>query len=93
MAQIIAGNHGGRILVDQGYRYRYNRKRAAVIYWKCDVNGCPSNLKTSFFDIQVPNPTFNIINVTAHNGHLTADENIQRSIIIEQMRQEIICDP
>jgi len=93
MAQLVNGNRGGKILVHLGHRFRRNQTRPVGLYWQCDVTGCPSKILTNVFNVYAPNPIINILRASPHNGHGTADAVNERSILIDQMRDEIRRDP
>ena len=93
MAQIVPGNRGGKILLHQGYRYQCNRKRALHIYWRCDVANCPAKITTNFFNVLNPNPVINVVHPPGPHNHAAPVNSIERSDVIQRMRDEVRRDP
>ena len=93
MAHVVDGNRGGKILIFNNSRFRRNQTRQTGIYWKCDAERCQSRIKTNLFDVNNPLAIINIISSTPHAGHGNPDENIERSRLVRQMREEIRNDP
>ena len=92
MAQVVAGNRGGKALISRGYRYTYNQKRLTYIYWRCWREDCPGTLRTNRFDFNNPNAVIQPRNGAPHN-HGSDDAYIARNNTVELMKAAIRRDP
>lgn len=52
MARVVGGERGGRVLLNEGFRYHHNRTARDKIYWKCWRPHCRAGLQTNVFDRQ-----------------------------------------
>ena len=91
----MRGERGGRILVYEGFRFRFHRHNAAgLMLWRCSHRrNCSCILTTNAFDKEAPNPVIQVINGSEHSGHPCQAEFIHNVRLREDMRLEAINDP
>lgn len=92
MAYLQEGNRGGKILINDGYRYQRNKTKTDKIYWRCWRTTCSAFLHTSVFDIEEDDPNIQILQVGDHN-HADEGDLIATTSTKQHMLQAVEDDP
>ena len=92
--RLVAGNRGGRVLVINGYRYHKHRNANETIHWQCWRKECNARVRTNRFNIEDLEDA-NEIHVLFHeeHNHETDDKMIDRAVLRETMRGEVLDNP
>ena len=92
--RLVAGNRGGRVLVINGSRYHKHRNANETIHWRCWRKECNARVRTNRFNIEDLEDA-NEIHVLFHeeHNHETDDKMIDRAVLRETMRGEVLDNP
>ncbi|KAK7098604.1 hypothetical protein V1264_002861 [Littorina saxatilis] len=93
MARVVGGERGGRVLLNESFRYHHNRTARDKIYWKCWRPHCRAGLQTNVFDRQGDHNQ--AVLVLGASPHIHGEEGkfLDYSETLNRMRLQIRGDP
>ena len=89
MAYIQKGERGGKILINDGFRYQKNKITNDKIHWRCWRKTCNVFLQTAVFDLEENDSDIQILQVAEHNH---ADET-ELSSVKQRMLEVVEANP
>ncbi|CAB4024197.1 Hypothetical predicted protein [Paramuricea clavata] len=93
MARIITGARGiGRVLVEDGFKYQFNRQSQSTMHWRCWRTTCGAKLKTNLFDRNDEDPNVRVVEREQHD-HEEDDAVIQKGIFLNDAKGSVRDDP
>ena len=93
MAYVQLGNRGGKVLINEGFRYQLNKKTlGGKMHWRCWRQTCAVFLTTAAFNLDEANVQIQVLNTAPHN-HPADTSLISSGAIRQQMVQAIQADP
>lgn len=92
-ARIIPGGRGGKVLINQGFKYQKNRVRRETVHWRCWREECRVPLKTNLFDVDDPDARIEIEGNLPQHTHAAEDEMIAKSVIKSALNESVREDP
>jgi hypothetical protein len=93
MARIITGARGiGRVLVEDGFKYQFNRQSQSTMHWRCWRTTCGAKLKTNLFDSNDEDPNIRVVEREQHD-HEEDNAIIQKGIFLNDVKGSVRDDP
>lgn len=93
MARLVCGARGtGKVLVNDGYKYHFNRASNTAYHWQCWQRQCRAKLTTDVFDRESVAPDINIVYNQDHN-HEDDGSVVERGAFSNSVKRKISHDP
>ncbi|CAB4031965.1 Hypothetical predicted protein [Paramuricea clavata] len=93
MARIITGARGiGSVLVEDSFKYQFNRQSQSTMHWRCWRTTCGAKLKTNLFDRNDEDPNVRVLEREQHD-HEEDDAVIQTRIFLNDAKGSVRDDP
>ena len=88
MAQVITSARGiGRVLVEDGFKYQFNRQSQSTMHWRCLRTTCSTKLKTNIFNKNDEHPNFVVVERGQHN-HEEGYAVIEKGIFLNDVKRQ-----